>query len=285
MTGRGAPASPPSKTCTYLAAWLTGRVLAELRLNDRQRLAITHLKIHGRITNSDFQKLTGAPHRTAARDLMGLVRLGLLDHKGTGRGAGYVLHLNRAINVPNAPPTQTRREPGNPVTVKGSAKGSPSAQRALTKSARNRPNRPSVATGQTGLALLGLEQPFVRALLEKMQSLPASDRALTAANGQSHNGCLTFWAVTVQGKSGHLKQSIVKLAIGNNGTRNAALESLPLDQLHALPPNHSPSFDQHALHSLLTDQAAQALHRDLEHRAELTEGTWYSSRLLALLVL
>ena len=167
MTGRGAPASPPSKTCTYLAAWLTGRVLAELRLNDRQRLAITHLKIHGRITNSDFQKLTGAPHRTAARDIMGLVRLGLLDHKGTGRGAGYVLHLNRAINVPNAPsppcahpktkrainvpnvpPTQTRREPGNPVTVKGSAKGSPSAQRALTKSARNRPNRPSVATGQ-----------------------------------------------------------------------------------------------------------------------------------------
>ena len=167
MTGRGAPASPPSKTCTYLAAWLTGRVLAELRLNDRQRLAITHLKIHGRITNSDFQKLTGAPHRTAARDLMGLVRLGLLDHKGTGRGAGYVLHLNRAINVPNAPsppcahpktkrainvpnvpPTQTRREPGNPVTVKGSAKGPQRAQSALTKSAINRPNLPSAEKGQ-----------------------------------------------------------------------------------------------------------------------------------------
>jgi hypothetical protein len=130
-------------------------------------LAITHLKIHGRITNSDFQKLTGAPHRTAARDLMGLVRLGLLDHKGTGRGAGYVLQLNRAINVPNAPsppsahskakragnvpnvpPTQTRCEPDKSVTVKGSAKGSQWAQRALTKSAKNRPNRPSAATGQ-----------------------------------------------------------------------------------------------------------------------------------------
>jgi len=128
--------------------WLTDRVLAELQLKDRQRLAITHLKTHGRITNSDFQKLTGAPHRTAARDLMGLVRLGLLDHKGTGRGAGYVLRLNRAINVPNVPPTQTRREPDKPVTVKGSAKGPQRAQSALTKSATNRPNRPSAETGQ-----------------------------------------------------------------------------------------------------------------------------------------
>jgi superfamily II DNA or RNA helicase len=141
------------------------------------------------------------------------------------------------------------------------------------------------ALRQEGLALLGLEQPFIRALFEKMQSLPASDRALTAANGQPHSGCLTFWAVTVHGKSGHLKQSIVKLAIGNNGARNAALESLPLDQLHAPLPNHVPSLDRHALQSLLTDHAAQALHRDLEHRGELTEGAWYSSRLLALLVL
>src|ERR1019366_6375921 len=88
------------------------------------------------------------------------------------------------------------------------------------------------------------------------------DRALAAANGQPHSGCLTLWAVTVHGKSGHLKQSIVKLAIGNNGARNAALESLPLDQLHAPPPNHVPSLDRHALQSLLTDYAAQALHRD-----------------------
>ncbi len=34
---------------------------------------------------------------------MGLVRLGLLEHKGTGRGGIYVLRRNRAINVPIVP--------------------------------------------------------------------------------------------------------------------------------------------------------------------------------------
>ena len=141
------------------------------------------------------------------------------------------------------------------------------------------------ALRQDGLALLGLEQPFIRGLLEQLQSLPAADRALLAANGQPHSGCLTFWAVTVHGKSGHLKQSIVKLAIGQNGARNAALESLPLEQFHAPSPHHAPPLDRNALLTLLTDHAPQVLHRDLEHRGELAEGAWYSSRLLGVLLL
>ena len=78
------------------------------------------------------------------------------------------------------------------------------------------------ALRQEDLALLGLEQPFIRTLLEKIQSLPASDRALIAANGQPHKGCLTFWAVTIHGKSGHLKQSIVRLALGFDGARRSS---------------------------------------------------------------
>jgi hypothetical protein len=140
------------------------------------------------------------------------------------------------------------------------------------------------ALRQEGLVLLGLEQPFIRGLLEKMQSLPPADRALIAVNGQQHGGCLTFWAVTVHGKSGHLKQSIVKLALCNDGTRNVALESLPLDQVHAPPPNHVAPLDRHTLQSLLTDHAPQVLHRDLEHRGHLVEGAWYSSRLLGVLL-
>ena len=76
-----------------------GGVINRFPLNERQRLAITHIKIHRRITNSDFQKLTGAPHRTAVRYLMGLVQLGVLEHQGAGRGAGYMLRPNRAIDA------------------------------------------------------------------------------------------------------------------------------------------------------------------------------------------
>jgi hypothetical protein len=118
--------------------------------------------------------------------------------------------------------------------------------------------------------------PFAPELLSLL-----NDQILVSTAAQDERDIIKILTL----KSGHLKQSIVKLAIGNNGARNAALESLPLDQLHAPPPNHVPSLDRHALQSLLTDYAAQALHRDLEHHGELNEGAWYSSRLLALLVL
>jgi hypothetical protein len=140
------------------------------------------------------------------------------------------------------------------------------------------------ALRQDGLELLGLEQPFIRGLLEKMQSLPPSDRALIAANCQLHAGCLTFWTVTIHGKNGRLKQFIVKLAVCTDGTRNVALESLPLDQVHSPPPNHSSPIDRHTLQFLLTDHAPQVLHRELEHRGHLAEGAWYSSRLLGVLL-
>ena len=89
--------------------------------------------------------------------------------------------------------------------------------------------------------------------------------------------------MTTHRKSGHLKQSIVKLAVDLGGARNAALEALPLDQLHAPPPNHVAPIDRNALQSILTEHAPQVLHRDLEYRGHLAEGAWYSSRLLAIL--
>jgi len=136
------------------------------------------------------------------------------------------------------------------------------------------------ALREDGLSLLGLEQPFIRRLLEEMQSLPACDRALIAANGQLHQSCLTFWAVTIHGKTGHLKQSIVKIALGFAGGRDTVLEALSLDQLHAPPDHHVVSVDRPVLQIVLTEKAPQILHRDLEYRGNLTEGAWYSSRLL-----
>jgi len=141
------------------------------------------------------------------------------------------------------------------------------------------------ALREDGLALLGLEQPLIRTLFEKMQSLPATERALLAADGQAHKGFLTIWTVTIHGKNGHLKQSVTKIALGSEGSRATALESLPLDQFHPLPAHLDPDLNVPSLESALTTDVPQALHRDLEYRGELMEGAWYSSRLLALLVL
>jgi hypothetical protein len=141
------------------------------------------------------------------------------------------------------------------------------------------------ALREDGLALLGLEQPFIRALLDKTQSLPASERALLAADGPTRNAAMTIWAVTIHGKSGQVKQSIVRLALTPDGARVAALEALPLERFNPPPTTSTAAVDRQGLESMLTTHAPQALHRDLEHRGSLSEGAWYSSRLLGVLLL
>lgn len=48
-------------------------------LNERQKEAFEYVLENGMITNSTFQKITGAERKTVARDLKELVELGLLD--------------------------------------------------------------------------------------------------------------------------------------------------------------------------------------------------------------
>lgn len=69
----------------------TESVLEKLGLNERQMEAVTHIKGMGRITNSEFQKLTGAIRKTAARDLDDLVEKGVLERMGEKRGSYYIL--------------------------------------------------------------------------------------------------------------------------------------------------------------------------------------------------
>jgi len=84
--------------------WLTDSILSSLNLNDRQRQAITFARLEGHITNASYQKLVGGSRRTALRELDALVQFGILDPKGKGRGAHYILgKTKRAINAPNAP--------------------------------------------------------------------------------------------------------------------------------------------------------------------------------------
>ena len=45
--------------------WLTERVMAELKLNERQRRALIHVKVNARITNAEYQRITSVSNRTA----------------------------------------------------------------------------------------------------------------------------------------------------------------------------------------------------------------------------
>lgn len=70
--------------------WLTEQVLAGLKLTDRQKVAVAHVKKTGNITNSEYQRILGVAKRTAHRDLSVLVEKGLFIKIGTrGKGTFY----------------------------------------------------------------------------------------------------------------------------------------------------------------------------------------------------
>ena len=82
---------------------LTASMMDQLGLNDRQRTAILEVIEQGRLTNADYQELTGASRTTARRDLEELVDKGLLVSRGKGRGAHYVVAPEWVRNEPNEP--------------------------------------------------------------------------------------------------------------------------------------------------------------------------------------
>jgi predicted HTH transcriptional regulator len=80
--------------------WLTADVIARLNLNDRQLAALPVLRTQRSITSADYQRVTGAPRRTATHDLKSLVAKGLLALTGEGRGARYTLASRLPPNAP-----------------------------------------------------------------------------------------------------------------------------------------------------------------------------------------
>jgi len=86
--------------------------LQELGLNERQKRAVAYAREHGKITNTEYQRVTGVSKRTATRELATLTELGILVPSGTkGRSAAYSLKEpqkgqwghNGAIMGPTAP--------------------------------------------------------------------------------------------------------------------------------------------------------------------------------------
>ena len=75
--------------------------------NARQRDAIVQVIAHGRLTNSEYQELTGASRTTARRDLEALIAKGLLQRNGKGRAAHYVMspkHFGNDVIEPRNEP-------------------------------------------------------------------------------------------------------------------------------------------------------------------------------------
>ena len=82
--------------------WLTDELISSLELNERQRIVISQVKTFKRITNTDYQNITGTTKKTATRDLDDLVSKGVLKKIGvTGRGTYYTLNKKGDIKGTN----------------------------------------------------------------------------------------------------------------------------------------------------------------------------------------
>ncbi len=83
--------------------WLTDAAMDKLGLSDRQKIAVGIARRMGRVTNRDYQKVTGVSDRTVLRDLNDLVNKGIFQKVGiTGRKTHYVLR-HRTRQKPDKP--------------------------------------------------------------------------------------------------------------------------------------------------------------------------------------
>lgn len=89
--------------------WLTKKYLVSLDLNERQLKVIDYLKTKQQITNVEYRDMTAATPKTAGRDLDDLVKKEILELKGKGRGAHYVIAKRGKTGKPTP-----SREPDEP---------------------------------------------------------------------------------------------------------------------------------------------------------------------------
>jgi len=97
----------PAITSTPLGFTLTMRkdpftqeYLQELGLNKRQIAAISFLRVHGTITNSQYQELNTVAARTAVNDLTDLVKKRIIERRGRSRrDTHYILSSKRGVDM------------------------------------------------------------------------------------------------------------------------------------------------------------------------------------------
>jgi len=92
--------------------WLTREIIESFSLNERQQKAIGVFRQERRVTNTQYQEITGTSRATAKRDLEDLVNKGLLKLAGAGRGAFYYVLKKRLINGSNGS-SESEKENGS----------------------------------------------------------------------------------------------------------------------------------------------------------------------------
>ena len=86
----------PYFVVTVWRDWLTDEVLSKYNLNDRQKKALVYLKIHGKISNTEYQQVANSIKKTATRDLNDLKEKGIISQVGSrGPGVHYVIAKKR----------------------------------------------------------------------------------------------------------------------------------------------------------------------------------------------
>ncbi len=72
--------------------------LQELGLNKRQVAAISFLRVHGTITNSQYQELNAVAARTAVNDFNDLIEKRIVERRGRSRrDTHYILALGEGL--------------------------------------------------------------------------------------------------------------------------------------------------------------------------------------------
>ena len=132
------------------------------------------------------------------------------------------------------------------------------------------------------LTLLGLEHPIIRELMERHRALPADERALVGSPPQPElpAGVVTFWHVEIHGAGGHFQQRVIPLAVDAEGERSRVLER-QVDSLRRLSNGRVGIFDQSRRAEYLKGLFPELLRRELEYKGLISEGTSFTSRLLA----
>ena len=67
-------------------------------LNERQQIAITYLKEHGKIERKTYCNICSVGKTVAHEELADMVNKELIEMVGKGRGVYYILRMNRTIS-------------------------------------------------------------------------------------------------------------------------------------------------------------------------------------------
>lgn len=131
------------------------------------------------------------------------------------------------------------------------------------------------------LALLGLEHPLVRRLIDQHRQLPTSARALVGrmpGNGESR-GAISTWHVQAQAGKGQFHQRLVTVGLGTNGERSRIVER-HADHVLELEPVNKTVFDVDDRAKMVRLTIPAMIRRDLSHAGLLSIDTSMSTRLL-----